>query len=155
MPDFPRPTSAVVALAMAGLVPLIAASPAWSQAKEPPACAAISFRPLPPDTTDGEHDAGLYKSRFGRIVVKGVVRGGRVENHYVAVNNARPAAAGTLPPSVAACAAEKKLPAPGRASETCTGERFQVLVNRAGDRRYILLYARQGGSWQLCSTGVA
>jgi hypothetical protein len=151
MPDFLRPASVIAVLIV---TPLIAASPAWSQAKEPPACAAISFRPLPPDTTDGEHDAGLYKSRFGRIVVKGMVRGGRAENHYVAVNNARPAAAGTLPPSVAACAAEKKLPAPGRASEPCNGERFQVLVNRAGDRRYILLYARQGSTWQLCSAGV-
>jgi hypothetical protein len=130
-------------------------SPASAQAKEPPSCAAISFRPLIPDTGDGEHDAGVYKSRFGRVVVKGVAKGGRVETHFVTVNNTRPPAAGTLPPSVAACAAEKKLPAPGRAVEVCNGDRLQVLVNRAGDRRYILLYARQGSGWQLCSAGVA
>ncbi len=150
MPVFFRYTLAIAALTAA-----MGTSPAWSQAKEPPSCAAISFRPVLPDATDGEHDAGVYKSRFGRIVVKGAVRGGRAENHYVTVNNNRPGAAGSLPASVAACAAEKKLPAPGQASESCNGERFQVLVNRVGDRRYVLLYARQGSAWRLCSAGVA
>lgn len=146
---------APISIAIVGLVSALGISPAWSQAKAPPSCAAISFRPVLPDATDGEHDAGVYKSRFGRIVVKSVVRGGRAENHYVTVNNNRPAAAGTLPASVASCAAEKKLPAPGQASDSCSGERFQVLINRAGDRRYILLYARQGSAWRLCSAGVA
>lgn len=140
---------------LACAVALAAPTPAWAQAKEPPSCAAISFRPLTPDSGDGEHDAGVYKSRFGRIVVKGVARGGRVETHFVTVNNSRPAAAPNLPPSVAACAAEKKLPAPGRTVEACNGDRLQVLVNRAGDRRYVLLYARQGSQWQLCSAGAA
>lgn len=153
MPACLRYASAVIALA--GLVAVLDIAPARSQAKEPPSCAAISFRPVLPDSTDGEHDAGVYKSRFGRIVVKGVVRGGRAENHYVTVNNNRPGAAANLPASVAACAAEKKLPAPGPASDSCSGERFQVLVNRAGDRRYVLLYARQGSAWRLCSAGVA
>lgn len=153
MPAYRRYTYAT--LAAVGLAATFNASPALSQAKEPPSCAAISFRPVLPDATDGEHDAGVYKSRFGRIVVKGVVRGGRAESHYVTVNNNRPGAAGTLPASVAACAAEKKLPAPGQALEPCNGERFQVLVNRAGDRRYVLLYARQGSAWRLCSAGVA
>lgn len=137
-----------------GLLALAAPSAALAQAKEPPSCAAITFRPLTPDAGDGEHDAGVYKSRFGRIVVKGVAKAGRVENHFVTVNNNRPPA-GTMPASVAACAAQKKLPAPGRAMETCNGDRLRVLVNRAGDRRYVLLYARQGSQWQLCSAGAA
>src|SRR5262245_47174884 len=81
---------AQLAIAIVGLAFGFEVSPAWSQAKEPPSCAAVSFRPVLPDATDGEHDAGVYKSRFGRIVVKGVVRGGRAENHYVTVNNNRP-----------------------------------------------------------------
>ena len=87
---------AQIAIAIIGLVSALEVAPAWSQAKEPPACAAVSFRPVVPDATDGEHDAGVYKSRFGRIVVKGVVKGGRAENHYVTVNNNRPGAAGTI-----------------------------------------------------------
>jgi hypothetical protein len=130
------------------------AAPAAAQAKEPPSCAAITFRPLAPDTGDGEHDAGVYKSRFGRLVVKGAVKGGRVENHFVTVNNNRPAAAGNLPASVASCAAEKKLPAPGRPVEVCNGDRLQVLVNRAGDRRYILLYARRGAAGNCAAPGL-
>ncbi|HUS14090.1 MAG TPA: hypothetical protein VM536_03635 [Chloroflexia bacterium] len=138
-----------------GAAALLVPVPAFAQAKEPPSCAAITFRPLTPDTGDGEHDAGVYKSRFGRVVVKGAVKGGQVENHFVTVNNSRPPAAGNMPASVAACAAEKKLPAPGPTVAACNGDRLQVLVNRAGDRRYVLLYARQGGRWQLCSAGTA
>ena len=36
----------------------------------------LTFRPLTSDAGEGEQDAGLYKSRFGRIVVKGTVKGG-------------------------------------------------------------------------------
>lgn len=141
-----------------GLTP----SAAHAQAKkEPPSCAAISFRPLPPDTTDGELDAGMYRSRFGRIVVKGRVKGGQVETYFVTVNNTAPAAvSGNLPASVAECARAKRLPAPnlagiGKTAETCRGDRFQVLVNHADNKRYVLLYALQAGTWSLCSAGTA
>ncbi len=40
---------------------LLAPSAASAQAKEPPSCAAITFRPLTADSGDGEHDAGVYK----------------------------------------------------------------------------------------------
>jgi hypothetical protein len=138
----------------AGLAVLVPAE-ALAQAKQPPACAAISFRPVPAGTGDGEQDAGLYKSRFGRIVVKATVKNGQAENYFVVVNNARPASAGELPPDVAACAREKKLPAPGGASAACTGDRFRVLIDRTGGKRYVLLYAYQARKWSLCSAGVA
>jgi hypothetical protein len=128
---------------------------AWAQAKQPPSCAAISFRPLPDDTGDGDQDAGVYKSRFGRIFVKGQVKGGQVQTYYVTVNAAKPAAAGTLPASVASCATAKKLPAPGKPVDACLGDRLQVLIDHSSDKRYILLYARNKGTWQLCSAGMA
>jgi hypothetical protein len=143
---------------IAGLVAvvLLPATSAWSQAKTPPSCSQITFRPVHPDAGEGEQDAGVYKSRFGRIVVKGTVKGGRVENHYVTVNNTRPAAAQSLPASVTACAKAKKAPAPGQAmASSCVGDRLQVLVSHEGDKRYVLLYARDGGKWQLCSAGTA
>jgi hypothetical protein len=142
-------------VAATGIAALLPASPALAQAKEPPACAAITFRPIPPGTGDGEQEAGMYKSRFGRIVVKGVVKGGQVEGYFVTVNNARPAASATLPPSVAACAKSKKLPAPGAAASACTGDGLRVLIDRSPGKRYVLLYARQAGKWQMCSAGVA
>lgn len=139
---------------LAGLALTPSAADAQSK-KEPPSCAAISFRPLPPDTTDGEQDAGMYRSRFGRIVVKGRVKGGQAETYFVTVNNSAPAAAGTLPASVAQCAQSKRLPPPGRPAETCRGDRFQVLVSHADNKRYVLLYALQSGAWTLCSAGTA
>lgn len=149
-----RGALAILALGAVGLAAVAPLSSAWSQVKEPPSCAAISFRPLADGASDGEQDAGLYKSRFGRILVKGVVKGGKVETYFVTVNNARPTTA-ALPASTAACAAAKKLPAPGKTVDVCLGERFQVLIDHAGDKRYVLLYARNAGTWQLCSAGAA
>jgi hypothetical protein len=141
----------VGAIAVVGLAPTVA----WSQAKQPPSCAAITFRPLPDDVGDGEQEAGLYKSRFGRIFVKGMVKGGKVETYFVTVNNARPPAAANLPASVGSCAAAKKLPAPAKPVDACVGDRLQVLIDHSSDKRYVLLYARSGGKWQLCSAGSA
>jgi len=144
---------ALLALAAAGFAALLQAPSAWSAAKEPPACAAVSFRPLPSDLTDGDQDAGLYKSRFGQIIVTGTVKGGQVEGYYVSVNGTRPADAGKLPASVASCAASKHLPAPSKPVTSCVGDRLQVLVDHSGAERYVLLYARQSGKWGLCSAG--
>ena len=146
---------ALLALGMVSFATLLQAPPAWSAAKEPPACASISFRPLPSGLTDGDQDAGLYKSRFGRIIVTGTVKGGQVEGYYVTVNNTRPPDAGTLPASVASCAAAKHLPAPGKPEASCVGDRLQVLIDHSGAKRYVLLYARQSGKWGLCSAGTA
>ena len=124
--------------------------------KEPPSCSAITFRPLADGASDGEDEAGMYKSRFGRIVVNGSVKGGQVQNYYVTVNGTRPtAASGNLPASVASCAQTKKLPAPGKSVEPCLGDRFQVLVSHADNKRHVLFYGRQAGKWQQCSAGTA
>lgn len=129
---------------------------AFAQSKEPPSCSAITFRPLADGASDGEDEAGMYKSRFGRIVVNGSVKGGQAQNYYVTVNGSRPtAASGALPASVASCAQTKKLPAPGKPAEPCLGDRFQVLVSHADKKRHVLFYGRQGGKWQLCSAGTA
>jgi len=148
--------SLVARAVLIGLAVVAPGLPAWAQAKkEPPSCSAITFRPLVPDMGEGEQEAGLYKSRFGRILVKGTVKGGRVESHFVTVNNNHPAPAANLPASVASCAAAKKLPAPGRPVESCLGDRLQVLVSHDADKRYVLLYAREAGKWQLCSAGTS
>lgn len=131
----------------------VAQTKAAAPAKQPPSCAAISFRPLPEGMTDGDQEAGLYKSRFGRVTVLGSVKGGKTSNYYVTVNNTKPS--GALPASVATCASAKKLPAPGTANAACVGDRFQVLIDREGDKRYIAFYALSGGKWNFCSGGVA
>lgn len=144
------------ALAGAACLTLLAAPSAWSAGKEPPACAAINFRPLAAGMGDGVQTAGLYRSRFiGLLEVKAEVKGGQAGNYFVTINNNKPTAASNLPKSVADCAAKKHLPAPGTPATTCTGERLTVLIDHSGDKRYVLLYARQGTTWQMCSAGAS
>jgi hypothetical protein len=139
-----------------GLVVVAAPDAALAQArKEPPACALISFRALPAGVGEGEQEAGMYKSRFGRINVMGTVKSGRAENYYVTVNDKKLTPVSSLPPSVAACAQQKKMPAPGAAASSCVGDRLRVLIDRAGDKRTIVLYALQGKKWSTCSAGTA
>ena len=147
--------SAAALIGAASLALLLCTS-AQSQAKDPPACAAINFRPLAAGMGDGVQTAGLYRSRFiGLLEVKANVKGGQAESYFVTVNNNPPAAASNLPKSIADCAAKKHLPAPGPAAATCTGDRLTVLIDHGGDKRYVLLYARQGTTVQLCSAGTA
>ncbi len=140
------------ALVMALLAAVAAAAAAGN--KEPPACAALTFRPVPSGTNDGEQDAGLYKSRFGRIVLKAVVKDGEPRNYFVEVNGKPPAPiAGALPRSLETCAKAKRLGAVGNPPDACIGDRFAVLVDHSGEQRHVLLYAHQRGGWRFCSAG--
>ncbi len=151
------------AIAGVGLIVLIgltgatlAAAPkkaSTAPAKTPPACAAIAFRPVASGMTDGEQDAGLYKSRFGRIVLKATVKTGEAQNYYVEVDGKQPAAAASPPAALASGAQAKKLPAPAAASDTCTGDGFKVVVDHSGKDRLIALYARKGKDWHFCRAG--
>lgn len=142
------------ALAGAASLVLLAGTASAPQAKEPPACSAINFRPIPAGMGDGVQTAGLYRSRFiGLLEVKSNVKGGQADGYFVTVNNKQLAAAGSLPNSVASCASSKHLPAPGTPASACAGERLTVLIDHASDKRYVLLYTRQGTIWQFCSAG--
>jgi hypothetical protein len=144
----------VALLALTG--PVWAAPPAKAPAgKTPPACAAIAFRPVASGMTDGDQDAGLYKSRFGRIVLKATVKGGEAQDYHVEVDGKSVADAATPPAGLASCAQAKKLPAPASASGACTGDGFKVLVDHAGKDRLIGLYARKGNDWHFCRGGSA
>jgi hypothetical protein len=92
---------------------------------------------VPPGLTDGEQDAGLYKSRFGKIALKAEVRNGAPLNYFVEVNGKPPTTvmgAGDRPPA-------------------CIGDRFAVLVDHISEQRYILLYAHDRDEWRFCSVG--
>ncbi|HEX7967334.1 MAG TPA: hypothetical protein VF502_03885 [Stellaceae bacterium] len=142
--------------AAAMVAALVAAVPVASTAanKEAPACAALTFRPIPSGSADGEQDAGLYKSRFGRIALKATVKNGEPHNYFVEVNGKPPAPiAGAVPSSVEACAKAKRLGAIGNPPESCIGDRFAVLVDHSGEQRHVLLYAHHRGEWRFCSAG--
>ncbi len=147
-----RVIASVALVALVGLTgPALAAAPE----KAPPSCAAIAFRPVASGMTDGEQDAGLYKSRFGRIVLKATVKSGEAQDYHVEVDGKQPAAAGTAPAGLASCAKSKKLPAPIATSGACVGDGFKVVVDHAGKERLIALYARKGKDWHFCRAGTA
>jgi hypothetical protein len=149
-------TKPAAALIGAASLAVLLCTSAQSQAKDPPACAAINFRPLAAGMGDGVQTAGLYRSRFiGLLEVKSEVKNGQAGSYFVTVNNNQPAATSNLPKSVTDCAAKKHLPAPAAAAATCTGERLTVLIDHGGDKRYVLLYAREGATWHFCSGGTA
>jgi hypothetical protein len=146
-------------IALIGLLSLAGASlalPLQAQStKEPPSCAAIKFRPVPSGMTDGEQDAGLYKSRFGRIELKATVKTGEAQDYFLEVDGKQPAAAASPPASLASCAQSKKLPAPAAAAGPCTGDGFMAVVVHAGKDRLVGLYGRQGKTWHFCRAGSA
>jgi len=121
----------------------------------PPNCSAIAFRPILARTGDGEQDAGLYKSRYGRIEVKATVKDGTTQNYFVEINGKPLTKATSLPSSIALCAKAKRLPPPGAPAPACLGDQLQVLNVHNGDDRYVLLYAHRAGAWHFCSAGIS
>ena len=122
--------------------------------KSAPACSAISFRPLPQGMPDGEQQAGMYKSRNGRLELRAEVKQGNPSDYYVTSAGKRVAAApSSLPEAAVTCAAAKKMPKPETPASSCTGQRFKVVVAHSGDQRLALLYGEDGGSWHFCSAG--
>lgn len=122
--------------------------------KAAPACSAISFRPLPQGMPDGEQQAGMYKSRNGRLELRAEVKQGNPSDYYVTSAGKRIAAApSSLPEAAMTCAAAKKMPKPETPASSCAGQRFKVVVAHSGDQRLALLYGEDGGSWHFCSAG--
>jgi hypothetical protein len=121
----------------------------------PPNCSAIAFRPILARTGDGEQDAGLYKSRYGRIEVKATVKDGTPQNYFVEINGQPLRAAKDLPSPIALCAKAKRLPAPTAADPACVGDQLQVLNVHNSDDRFVLLYAHRAGAWHFCSAGIS
>ncbi len=137
-----------------GLALALAAFPAEAATKAAPACSAISFRPLPPGMPDGEQQAGMYKSRHGRLELRAEVKQGNPSDYYVTSAGKRiSAVASSLPEAAVTCAAAKKMPKPDTPASSCTGQRFTVVIAHSGDQRLALLYAQDGSSWHFCSAG--
>jgi hypothetical protein len=136
----------------------VAASPAWAAAKPAagkpaPSCAALAFRPVPAGASEGEQTAGMYRSRFARLELRARVQNGAPANYYIVAGGTRLAAAQGLPEAAADCAILKKMPKPQAATDSCTGDRFTMVVAHAGDKRYALLYAASGSNWRFCNAG--
>jgi hypothetical protein len=141
-----------LALAFPALAAIAAAKPPVQKA--PPACSAITFRPLPSGMTDGEQQAGSYKSRHARLALHAQVKQGEPVDYFVVAGGKRLAAGPpSLPEAAVSCAAAKKMPAPGAPASSCTGQRFTVVVAHAGNERLAMLYGLDGSTWRFCAAG--
>jgi len=122
--------------------------------KAPPACAAITFRAVPSGMTDGEQQAGIYKSRHARLALHAQVKQGEPVDYFVLAGGKRLAAGpASLPEAATSCAAAKKMPAPGAPASSCTGERFTLVIAHTGNERLAMLYGLDGSTWRFCSSG--
>jgi len=122
--------------------------------KAPSACAAIAFRAVPAGMTDGEQQAGMYKSRYARLALHAQVKQGEPVDYFVLSGGKRLAGAPVnLPEAAINCAAAKKMPAPGTPASSCTGLRFTVVVAHNGSERLAMLYGLDGATWRFCSAG--
>ena len=151
-----RIPAATLVCTLALAAPLLGA-PASAWAKEPPACAAISFRPVAPGTPDGEQEAGLYKSKFASIVLKATVQGGQATDYFMTLNGRKPDPAGAaVPKSAEPCLQSKHVKLPVKTvGGACTGNRFRIVIDRAGESRTLMLFGLHGDDWLLCSTAKA
>nr|WP_114861673.1 hypothetical protein [Azospirillum brasilense] len=138
---------------VAGIATIVFAQPVLAQKKEPPACGAVSFRAIAPGAPDGETDAGLYKSRFGKIEVKAEVKGGQATNYYMVLNGKRIDASANPPKAADSCLKSKsvKLPYQKQAAGACTGNRFRVVIDRSGKQPVALFFGLHGDDWAYCS----
>lgn len=141
-----------LAITSVGAIGATKSSPA-SSGQEPPACAAISFRPLVSGLADGEQDAGLYKSRFAKIEIKATVKTGEAQNYYMVLNGkkAEPLAGGA-PKSSEQCLKSKNIGVPVKVqNNACTGSRFRVVIDSSGNQKTAMLFGLQGNSWLFCN----
>jgi hypothetical protein len=170
--------TAWIAFALAfAVAPTIATAEAPD--KPPPACVATYFPPLPPGTTAGDYQVGVYDSPPARIELHGESNGHAI-NYYMLINGKRIYAGDApasmmrnrgyrVPAAVAKCLAAKDMPKPqctfapgvGGCVTPTQGQGLMVVVARAGNQWLALLYLKQvlgagafgGIGWRFCSAG--
>jgi hypothetical protein len=143
-----------IGLTLGFVLPLAEAATKTPTQKAPPACAAITFRAVPSGMTDGEQQAGMYKSRHARLALHAEVKQGEAVDYFVLAGGKRLAAApANLPEAATSCATAKKMPAPGATASSCTGQRFTVVVAHYGNDRLAMLYGLDGSTWRFCNAG--
>lgn len=130
------------------------AAPKHAVEKGPPACSALTFRAVAAGASDGEQQAGYYRSRYGTLALHADVKQGQPGDYFVLADGKRLSAApASLPDWAANCAVQKELPKPAAAASPCTGQRFRVVLAHDSNQRLALLYGSDGSSWHFCSAG--
>jgi len=117
-----------------------------------PECAAIILPGIPAGTTDGEQQAGFYKSSLGRLELHADVSAGVARDYNLNLpGRSLIPAARPWPRPVMVCLKAKGVAKSLRQTEDCRGGRFKIIMTRAGSTQYLLLYAMtKPEPWHLC-----
>ena len=150
----------VLAAGMLAVTAFLAPSIGLSAEKEkkaPPACGAVSFRPLVPGLADGEQQSGHYRSRFGSVDIIAKVQGGQAIDYFMQFNGKKPEPfTAALPKSADGCLKSKSVKLPvAKADGACMGTRFRVVLDRSTQQPLAILFALQGDDWKLCNAAKA
>jgi hypothetical protein len=152
--EMKRIVAACAGLALGRVAVAALAAPKHRAEQGPPPCGALTFRAIASGASEGEQQAGFYRSRYGTLALHAEVKGGQPTDYFVLADGKRLAAApATLPDWATSCAAAKKLPKPDAGAASCTGERFRVVLAHAGNERLALLYGLGGTTWKYCRAG--
>ena len=90
--------------------------------KGPPACSALTFRAVASGASDGEQQAGYYRSRYGTLALHADVKQGQPTDYFVLADGKRLAAAPAAPARLG--------------GELCRGEE----IAKAGRRRGLAVH---------------
>jgi len=125
-----------------------------AQAKEPAACQAISFRPIPAGSPDGVQDAGMKPTKSGRIEIKADVQGGAAKNYFMAIKGTKVDGTDKGPKVSDGCLKSKHvaLPYKTQPAGACTGERFRVVIETQGGKKVAQFFGLHGNAWEHCSS---
>ena len=82
---------------------------------------------------DGNQQSGLYRSRYGSIVLQAKVQGGQPTDYFMELNGKTPEPSPPLfPKSADGCLKSKSVKLPvAKAQGACVGTRFRVVLDRS------------------------
>ena len=146
--------SSVAGVCAAALMAAAALVAGPAQAKEPAACQAISFRPVPSGAPDGVQDAGLKPTKSGRIEIKADVQGGAAKNYFMTLKGNKVDGGDKGPKVSDGCLKAKHvaLPYKTQPAGACTGERFRVVIEAQGAKKVAQFFGLHGSAWEHCSS---
>jgi hypothetical protein len=128
-------------------------SPVFSAAaKEFPACGAVNSRPVGAGMPDGDHRAGLYRSRFGSVAPTANVQSGQAVDYFMRLTGAAPRPFSVaVPKSADKCLASRHVKSPvTKIDGACVGTRFRVVLDRSSKDVLAVLFALRNDDWKLC-----
>lgn len=142
--------------AMAIIIGATAVAVAAPAAAADKPCGKIDFRPLNQGMPDGEHIAGLYNSKSGKIELMGQMKNGQAQNYWLSIKNKPMEAAAAVPKGADSCLKQfhVKLPYETQAKGACTGNKFRIVIdNKSGGKKTLMLFGLHGDDWKFCQAG--